>query len=40
MSHDCPATFCEESFDTGDKLADHLTDEHDAFSKVLQGETA
>lgn len=38
MSHDCP--HCPARFDTGDDLADHLTDAHDAFTEVLQGGTA
>ena len=28
--------FCKEEFPGGDELADHLTDEHDAFSAVTE----
>lgn len=34
---DCPNDRCAETFGSMDRLVDHLTDEHDAFTKTLTG---
>lgn len=35
---ECPETGCRWRYTSMDELHDHLTDEHDAFTKVLQPE--
>lgn len=36
--HTCHFPNCTQTFDTMEAFVDHLTDDHDAFTRVVQGE--